>query len=131
MLGGFGFQHFDLPQDQPSNPKWRYRPAFEEAWMDWSGWISPQEAARWEHPERQFPENWVHPTPHLHSYPLIDMESIKSFWLRCHAPGAHSSEILRFAAESDLDWIKRYPKIDGDTLSEEQKSDACGILSLS
>jgi len=83
--------------------------------------------------EEQFPPTFVHPKPNeIESYPIIEMESIRSYSLRCDPLGgarADWSEPQRVAVEKETDWIKGYPKIEGDVLSDEQIAMACGKVS--
>lgn len=112
----------------PSDPRLHYRKMLNEAWMGHS---------------RKLPQGWetfpqipvTHPEAHLphpfgtESYPKIHMESLRDYSIRCNHPASYQ-EKLRVAVESQLEWIKRYPKIQGDTLSPEQIQNGCGKVSI-
>lgn len=102
----------------PSDPRMHYRPILPEiGWYDPNlpqprGWETFEQVPRF-HPDARLP----HPFG-PQSYPRIHMESLRDFRIRTKPP-APWVDRLKVAVESELDWIKRYPGIEGGTLSEE------------
>lgn len=113
----------------PSDPRMHYRPILPEiGWYDPNlpqprGWETFEQVPRF-HPDARLP----HPFG-PQSYPRIHMESLRDFRIRTKPP-APWVDRLKVAVESELDWIKRYPGIEGGTLSEEEIAKGCGKVSL-
>ena len=112
----------------PNDPRLRWRPMMVEPWLDHVSTLNKD----W-HTFEQIPR--VHPRAHLphplgtSSYPKIHMESLRDYSIRNNPPAPYEAR-MKVAVEDQMGWLRRYPKIPGDVLSDEQIANGCGKVSL-